>query len=176
MTSAQVPSADGTPPVSIETKAAIENLELQLGFLWRRARSINQGLARSVHPDLEPAAYGLLSILMNQGGMRLTDLARFIGVGKPSVSRQISFLEGLGMVSKASDPTDGRAQLIELTPAGMAKMRAVHASRQEAFHSMLTHWDTAELTTLASLIAKLNGATRDSLSPDRTAPGAEVTS
>ncbi|WP_104091366.1 MarR family winged helix-turn-helix transcriptional regulator [Arthrobacter sp. GMC3] len=161
MNQAPVPPAADVPAVSDETKVAIEDLELQLGFLWRRARSLNHALTRSVHPDLEPAAYGLLSILMNRGGMRLTELAKFIGVGKPSVSRQITFLEGLGMVSKVSDPTDGRAQLIELTPTGMDKMRAVHTSRQEAFHSLLSHWDTAELTTLATLIAKLNGDSQE---------------
>ena len=80
-------------------------------MLWRRARAINQELTRSVHPDLEPAAYGLLSVLLHQGGMRLTALATCIGVGKPSVSRQIAFLETLGLVRKEDDPDDGRAQL-----------------------------------------------------------------
>ncbi|WP_186759240.1 MarR family winged helix-turn-helix transcriptional regulator [Arthrobacter alpinus] len=156
MTTAAKPSPDGPPPDPSEMNAAIEDVEFQLGLLWRRARSINHALARKVHPDLEPAAYGLLSVLMNQGGLRLTELAKYIGVGKPSVSRQISFLERLGLVSKLSDPSDGRAQLIVLTPAGISKMWALHAGRQEAFHSLLSHWDTAELTALATLLAKLN--------------------
>lgn len=129
---------------------------MQLSLLWRRTRAMNHSMTRSVHQDLEPAAYGLLSVLLHQGGMRLTELAKCIGVGKPSVSRQISFLEGVGLVHKEADPSDGRAQLIELTPEGLARMRTVHAGRQEAFHKLLEHWDTEELITLATLIAKLN--------------------
>ncbi|MGA7206867.1 MAG: MarR family transcriptional regulator [Specibacter sp.] len=150
------PPEHGTAAVDNDTTAAIETLEIQLSLLWRRARVVSHSLTRSVHPELEPAAYGLLAVLMNQGAMRLTELAKCIGVGKPSVSRQISFLEGVGLVQKEADPRDGRAQLIELTPEGLAKMRSVHAGRQEAFHKLLEHWDPAELTTLAALLAKLN--------------------
>ena len=62
------------PPASDEKLAAIEVLDVQLSLLWRRARAINHQLTRSVHPDIEPAAYGLLSVLLNQGAMRLTEL------------------------------------------------------------------------------------------------------
>lgn len=143
-------------PASPEKVAAMELLEVQLNLLWRRARAINHQLTRSVHPDLEPAAYGLLSVLLNQGGMRLTELAKCIGVGKPSVSRQITLLVSLGLVGKETDPKDGRAQLIELTPAGLEKMRLIHAGRQEALHVQLKNWDEADLSSLATLIAKLN--------------------
>lgn len=156
MTTEAAPEGDGPPSLPAETRAAIEALEVELSLLWRRARASSHAVSRSVHPDLEPAAYGLLSVLLNQGGMRLTELARCIGVGKPSVSRQISFLEGVGLVHKEADPRDGRAQLIELTPRGLAKMRQVHDGRQQAFHSLLADWDTKDLTTLAALIARLN--------------------
>ncbi|WP_113717386.1 MarR family winged helix-turn-helix transcriptional regulator [Arthrobacter dokdonensis] len=156
MSTAASAQGDATPPLAPEKEAAMEALEVELSLLWRRARATSHSLSRSVHPDLEPAAYGLLSVLLHQGGMRLTELARSIGVGKPSVSRQISFLESVGLVRKDADPRDGRAQMIELTPRGLAKMREVHDGRQRAFHSLLAHWDTADLATLAALIAKLN--------------------
>ena len=149
------PAGPGTPASSAQA-AAIELLDSQLSLLWRRARSINHQLTRSVHPDLEPGAYGLLSVLMHQGGMRLTELAKRIGVGKPSVSRQISFLVSLGLVAKESDPRDGRAQLINLTPAGLAKMSSLNTGRQAAFHEQLAEWDEEELTDLARLLEKLN--------------------
>lgn len=134
----------------------MESLDIQLSLLWRRARAINQELTRSVHPDMEPAAYGLLSVLLHQGAMRLTELAKCIGVGKPSVSRQITFLQKLGLVHKEKDPGDGRAQLIDLTEGGREKLIAVQARRQESFHARLSHWDEAELSVLAASLAKLN--------------------
>lgn len=135
----------------------MEDLDVQLSLLWRRARAINRQLTSSVHPDLEPAAYGLLSVLLNDGEMRLTELARHIGVGKPSISRQIALLAGIGLVQKADDPVDGRAQLITLTEAGREKMAAIQSGRRKAFHERLRGWDEGELSTLAALLAKLNG-------------------
>ena len=89
--------------------AALNAVEHQISLLWRRGRSISQQLSRQVHPDMEPAAYGLLTVIRQQGPIRLTELASCIGVGKPSVSRQIAFLESLGLVSKEADPwTAGR--------------------------------------------------------------------
>lgn len=151
-----ITSAPQPRSVSDEKLAAMEILDEQLSLLWRRARYINHQLTRSVHPDLEPAAYGLLSVLLNQGQMRLTVLARHIGVGKPSVSRQIALLESLGLVQKSNDPADGRAQLIGLTEAGREKMTFIQVGRQEAFHTRLAGWDEAELATLGALLAKLN--------------------
>ncbi|GAA4656153.1 MarR family winged helix-turn-helix transcriptional regulator [Arthrobacter cryoconiti] len=155
------PQRPSSPDESAQSREAIQVLEAQLSLLWRRARVLNHSLTRSVHPELEPAAYGLLSVLLHHGGMRLTELAKCIGVGKPSVSRQIKFLESIGLVQKEADPSDGRAQMIGLTPAGLTKMRSVNAGRQEAFHALLAHWDNTELTTLAVLIAKLNGNADD---------------
>ena len=138
------------------TEAALTAVEHQLSMLWRRARSISHHLSRQVHPDMEPAAYGLLSVIRRQGAIRLTELASSIGVGKPSVSRQIAFLERLGLVAKEADPLDGRAQMIRLTPMGEEKMHEVQDARREVFRERLGEWPPEELQTLARYIAKLN--------------------
>lgn len=146
----------GLPAADSAGDDAVDAVELQLSLLWRRARAMSLNLSRSVHPELEPAAYGLLTILVRDGAMRLTDLAACIGVGKPSVSRQIAFLESVGLVRKEADPVDGRAQLILLTEKGADQMRTVHAARKEAFRGRLQHWTRSELLDLATLMAKLN--------------------
>jgi DNA-binding MarR family transcriptional regulator len=136
--------------------AALDAVENQLSLLWRRGRSISHQLSRQVHPDMEPAAYGLLSVIRKQGPIRLTELASCIGVGKPSVSRQIAFLEGLGLVSKEADPLDGRAQSIQLTPEGEARMHQVQDARREVFRERLAEWPAEDLQALAMYMAKLN--------------------
>ena len=138
-----------------EALAAVEH---QLSLLWRRARSMSQRLSRQVHPEMEPAAYGLLSVLRTKGPIRLTELASCIGVGKPSVSRQVAFLEGLGLVSKQADPLDGRAQAISLTAQGEEKMHLVQDARREVFRERLAEWPTGELEAFAGYMAKLNAS------------------
>lgn len=149
------------------TDAALSAVEHQMSLLWRRARSISYQLSRQVHPDMEPAAYGLLTVIRRQGPIRLTELASCIGVGKPSVSRQIAFLEGIGLVAKEADPLDGRAQSIRLTPEGEARMHEVQDARREVFRERLGSWPASELQTLAEYIAKLNATYEgDGFPPD----------
>jgi DNA-binding MarR family transcriptional regulator len=149
-------SAAASSPGNAGADAALDAVENQLSLLWRRGRSISHQLSRQVHPDMEPAAYGLLSVIRKQGPIRLTDLASCIGVGKPSVSRQIAFLEGLGLVSKEADPLDGRAQAIRLTPEGEERMHQVQDARREVFRERLSEWPAEDLQALAMYMAKLN--------------------
>ncbi|WP_426976801.1 MarR family winged helix-turn-helix transcriptional regulator [Pseudarthrobacter sp. O4] len=150
--------------------AALTAVEHQLSVLWRRARSVSQQLSRQVHPDMEPAAYGLLSVIRRKGPIRLTELASCIGVGKPSVSRQIAFLENLGLVSKEADPLDGRAQSIRLTAKGEEKMHQVQDARREVFRERLSEWPAEELQALAAYMAKLNATyERDGFPRDESA-------
>ena len=117
--SPDVPAPAGPSDDTVD--AALKTVEHQISVFWRRARSVSHQLSRQVHPDMEPAAYGLLTVIRREGPIRLTDLALNIGVGKPSVSRQIAFLESIGLVSKEADPLDGRAQAIRLTPRAKRK-------------------------------------------------------
>lgn len=137
-------------------EAAIEGAEEQLSLLWRRSRSFSYQFARTVHPDLEPAAYGLLAILLNDGPMRLTDLAANIGVGKPSVSRQIAFLQEIGLVHKLDDPQDGRAQMIHLTEKGQEQIRASQSARKKALDDRLAAWSPSDVREFARLLRKFS--------------------
>ncbi|WP_248761757.1 MarR family winged helix-turn-helix transcriptional regulator [Pseudarthrobacter sp. SSS035] len=148
------PEETGTDKDTVDE--ALNTVEHQISLFWRRARSVSHQLSRQVHPDMEPAAYGLLSVIRREGPIRLTDLALNIGVGKPSVSRQIAFLESIGLVFKEADPLDGRAQSIRLTEKGEEKMHQVQDARRQDFRERLGEWPVGELQTLAEYMAKLN--------------------
>ncbi|GAA3296470.1 MarR family winged helix-turn-helix transcriptional regulator [Streptomyces cinereospinus] len=131
-------------------------LERELTVLLRRARA-NQGeMAREVHPDLEPAAYGLLVRLDECGRQRATELAAYIGVGKATVSRQLRALEDLGLVAREPDPADGRAWLVHLTEEGRTRVQRVREARRARYVSKLAHWDRREVAELARLLHQLN--------------------
>jgi DNA-binding MarR family transcriptional regulator len=164
------PDASGATENSVD--AALRTVENQISLFWRRGRSLSQQLSRQVHPDMEPAAYGLLTVIRREGPIRLTELATCIGVGKPSVSRQIAFLESIGLVSKEADPLDGRAQTIRLTPKGEEKMHQVQDARREVFRERLGEWPVEELQTLAEYMAKLNSIFElDGLAKDPSGQG-----
>ncbi|MEV7605569.1 MarR family transcriptional regulator [Paenarthrobacter sp. NPDC089322] len=158
-----------TPAPAVQGDAvddALQQVEHQLSLLWRRARSISHQLSRQVHPDMEPAAYGLLTVIRREGPIRLTDLASCIGVGKPSVSRQIAFLESIGLVYKEADPQDGRAQSIRLTDKGEEKMHQVQDARRQVFRERLGEWPLEDVKTLADYMGRLNAVYGDGLLKD----------
>ncbi|MEV7193344.1 MarR family transcriptional regulator [Streptomyces sp. NPDC093510] len=134
------------------------SLERELSLLLRRARASSGEMARQVHPDLEPAAYGLLVCLDDSGPQRATDLAAYIGVGKATMSRQLRALEELGLVSREPDPADGRAWLIRLTPDGRTRFRTVRAARRASYVRRLASWERAEVAELARLLGRLNAS------------------
>jgi DNA-binding MarR family transcriptional regulator len=131
-------------------------LERELAVFLRRARASSGELARAVHPDLEPAAYGLLVRLEEAGEQRATELAAYFGVGKATMSRQLRALEELGLITRRPDPADGRASLVDLTEEGRTRFSAVRSARREQYVKKLEGWDRAEIAELARLLHRLN--------------------
>jgi DNA-binding MarR family transcriptional regulator len=134
----------------------VERLEQELAVLLRRARGISGQLARDLHPTLEPGAYGLMMRVGATGGARATDLAAFLGIGKPTVSRQLATLERLGLVERSKDAEDARAQVVVLTPAGAERVEQVRAVRQEHVRQMLDRWTDEDVERLAGLLQRFN--------------------
>lgn len=138
-----------------------DQLERELGVLLRRARTFSAQLTRDVHPLLEPGAYGLLVRLAASGGERTTDLAAALGVGKPTVSRQVAVLERLGLVERTPDSADARAQTLRLTPDGAARVESARAARREVFRSLLARWPDDDVAALADLLHRFNALVDD---------------
>ncbi|WP_424211807.1 MarR family winged helix-turn-helix transcriptional regulator [Streptomyces sp. BI20] len=131
-------------------------LERELSVLLRRARASSGEMARELHPELEPAAYGLLVRLEAGGLQRATELASYFGVGKATMSRQLRALEELGLVTRAPDPADGRAFLIDLTAEGRERFLKVRDARRVRYMRNLADWDRGEVAELARLLHQLN--------------------
>lgn len=133
------------------------DLERELAVFLRRARASSGEMAREVHPELEPAAYGLLVRLEDAGPQRATELAAYFGVGKATMSRQLAALEKLGLVTRTRDPADGRASLVELAEVGRARFTRVRSARRAEYGRKLAAWDRGEIAELARLLHRLNG-------------------
>ncbi|MFJ2740285.1 MarR family winged helix-turn-helix transcriptional regulator [Streptomyces sp. NPDC087440] len=131
-------------------------LERELALFLRRARASSGDMAREVHPELEPAAYGLLVRLDEVDRQRATELAAWFGVGKATMSRQLRALEELGLVAREPDPADGRASLILLTAEGRDRFRRVRDARRASYVQKLASWDRREVAELARLLHQLN--------------------
>lgn len=59
---------------------------------------------------------------------RLTDLAAWAHITKPSMAYLVNHLESRGDVERVADPTDGRAHQVRLTGRGRDAVRTVRAT------------------------------------------------
>ena len=136
---------------------AFVHLEREIGLLLRRSRAISARLAGQLHPDLDGAAYGLLSLLQDTGPLRASDLVTRIGLDKSTVSRQVAHLVELGLVDRAADPVDGRAQVLTPSAEGSARLARIRDVRRARWEDDLSDWPASDVATLADLLRRLNG-------------------
>ncbi|MGC5165293.1 MarR family winged helix-turn-helix transcriptional regulator [Luteimicrobium sp. DT211] len=151
---APAPGANGGAP------SGIGAVERELALLVRRSRSASRRMSQQVHPDVDAAAFGLLTRLAEVGASRPSDLAEFFGVGKPTVGRQLTCLEQLGLVGRRPDPDDGRAHLLEVTEHGRLWLAAQREGRQAVLAARLAQWSDRELVDLARVLGRLNDVLR----------------
>jgi len=131
-------------------------VEHELAVLFRRARAFSGELAREVHPGLEPGAYALLLRVEEVGAVRLTDLASFYGLGKPTVSRQIGILQKLGLVHRVEDAHDRRSAKLSMTEDGLSRLANARKARRERFERLLDGWDSVDITRFGELLGQFN--------------------
>jgi DNA-binding MarR family transcriptional regulator len=92
--------------------------------------SVNQELAAAGCSDVSQAQYAVCQQLRsNPDGLRITELAAYAGITKPSMSVLVDGLQRSGYVERVADPNDQRAQLVRFTARGrhfsQMAMRAV---------------------------------------------------
>jgi DNA-binding MarR family transcriptional regulator len=130
-----------------DPSAVSARLAFAVGRVNRRLATATGGLS-----------YGLLSALATvakNGPMRLAEVAQIEMVSAPSVTRVIAELEHRGLVARSSDATDGRAFLIQVTPAGTDAVIRARAARSEAAAKLLQILDESELESIEAALPAL---------------------
>jgi DNA-binding MarR family transcriptional regulator len=133
-----------------------ERVERELGLLLRRAYASSTAVAARVHPGLDAGAYPLLVRIDSTPGVRSSELAQHVGVGRATISRQVRRLESLGLVRRRPDPDDSRGQLLELTAEGHRRLTEAQDARRAFLRTALTSWDEEDVAGLASALERLN--------------------
>src|ERR1700757_1109564 len=88
--------------------------------------------------ELTLAQLSILVTLLDQGPIRMTDLAAHERVRTPTTTVAIRRLEKIGLVKRSRDPSDLRAVLVDITPRGLAVHRESLANRIGALAAMLS--------------------------------------
>jgi DNA-binding MarR family transcriptional regulator len=124
---------------------------ISLGREASRIRAERSG----VH--LSRPSISILSTLRLSGPVRLRELSRRTDLEAPLISREIRELMDAGLVRRTSDPTDGRAGIVELTTKGRQASEAYRAATDDIIADTFSRWTAAELRALAGQLERVAG-------------------
>ena len=127
-----------------------------LAALGRAFEEITAWLRRS-RPTTDVSASGLslLDRLDAGGALRVTDLATLEGVTQPSATTLVNRLADQGWVTRAADPSDGRASLVSITDAGRQRLQLHREERTRRIAERLALLDAADQAALHAALPAL---------------------
>jgi DNA-binding MarR family transcriptional regulator len=134
---------------------AIVDVEVQMSVLFSKARLVWKEAAQQVHPDLQPAAYKLLSTIVRLGSANAHVLAEMFEMDKSVVSRQIRILEELDLVETRADEHDGRVRVLVATPTALDRVREVRERNHARLRNVLVDHPESELRSFADLLRRI---------------------
>jgi len=141
------------PPDSPRAPPDASELEAAVGFWLRLAqqRDLRAFNDRFADVGVSQLSYAILLVLEANPGCRPAGLAAAVRVRQPNLVEPLDALVREGLVSRAPDPRDGRAQALALTADGerrLAELKAVHAGLIDGYRAALGAKDYETLVTL----------------------------
>jgi DNA-binding MarR family transcriptional regulator len=100
----------------------------------------------------------VLRVLDENGSLRQTSLADELGFAQRTVTQAVEALARDGLVSRTSDPVDGRAKLVTLTDEGAAALAASTAAGDRAIQRIFGTLDREQLASLDDMLKAVETA------------------
>ena len=135
---------------------------LHIAQEFRESLRLGVYMFRRLDPEgeLTAAQLSLLSMI-SDGGLRVGDIAKNLGIKVPSATEQIIKLGRLGLVSRQPDANDSRAVQVVITKAGTAAVESANQRRNAMVAELLQELSSDEIEQLAAalpIISKLNSS------------------
>ena len=125
-----------------------------------RAFGLHQGEQTPCGVNVSVSEAHALTELARTGGLSQGELVSFLKLEKSSVSRLVQNLDKRGWLERKPHPTDGRAQLLTLTPEGHEKAAQVAKARRAKFDALTQALPDSKreavLSALSTLVEALN--------------------
>lgn len=140
-----------TEPQVTELAAELQRVLSRVFSVLRRSDTNRD----STTGDLTLAQLSILLTLLEQGPIRMTELAAHERVRTPTTTVAIRRLEKLGLVKRSRDPSDLRAVLVDITPQGLSQHQEALAARRAYLATLLSKLGTEDLETLTKALVPL---------------------
>ena len=121
-----------------------------------RAAAISRLFMAHTTVPISRTEMGVLYVV-SERPRRITELAAREGVTQPAITLLVNRLAERGWLKRTPDPLDGRAVLVELTPAGSALLDQVRAEFRALVREEMAMLDDDDIGALARAVEILDG-------------------
>jgi DNA-binding MarR family transcriptional regulator len=144
-------TVETSPPPSA-TLADVHGLNDALRDIMMRAKKRHRNLEQTS----DHGRIAVLFVLVRQGPMRASELAREVTLDLSTVSRHLRVLEDDGLVAKSADPADKRAFQVGATARGDDFVEQFWTNRAAEIHGALSSagWTGGDVRTFTELLHK----------------------
>lgn len=140
-----------------------QEIQVGLGAIvrWSRVAFFDQvisiaGLA------IDRSTITILDLLRANGVLRYSQLSASLALDRSTVSRQVAAAIAAGFVKQSNDPTDGRARMLELTPAGEYALDRASLGWKHVVEALVEDWSERDQRKLATMLSRLSDRMYDS--------------
>jgi len=151
MTPARRPQAAGLDKVDSRY------LETLLGYNARRASLavIEVFLQRMAAYGLRPVDFSVASLIVHNPGITSRQLCSALGILPPNLVNIINALEKRALIRRRPHPSDGRANGLHATAAGMSLLKGAESAATALEDEVAARLTAAERKTLIRLLQKV---------------------
>jgi DNA-binding MarR family transcriptional regulator len=123
-----------------------------VGLMNRPQR--DSALLQEAGVSLDRALFPLLIVIERKGPIGVVELAELVGRDYTTVSRQITKLEGRGLVNRRPSKIDNRLREAVITAKGKGMTSAIDAARERMATVLFGKWSKRDLQDLARLMRR----------------------
>ena len=121
----------------------------------------DEAMVREAGIALDRALFPLLVMVERLGPIGIVDLADRVGRDYTTVSRQVTKLEGLGLVERRSSISDGRVREAVVTADGKALTDKIDMAREAMARAIFADWNERDVADLVRLMRRFADSVKD---------------
>jgi DNA-binding MarR family transcriptional regulator len=144
----------GAPEPIDDAAAALERAVPML-VRWFTRSDVKRAMLADAEPRLSWTDAWLLGRITDTGPVRLSALAAWQEVDRSTMTTEVRRLEALGLVERATDPSDGRAVLVAATATGAARHRHTKRTARKLYAQLLADWSEDDVRAAAQVARRL---------------------
>lgn len=136
----------------------LDELIAELTALYSQARTNWVRAAEDVHPQLKGLGLLMLQMIARRQPITATEIGSILDMNKAAVSRQLSRLREMNMVSCVDSAEDRRMTLITITQVGLDLLDELRGRSADNYRERFADWPESDLEQLLTLLHRFNAA------------------